>query len=205
MHKTKRTSIFACPFCLAEEEDSFNSGASEFTHISEASTLNALLQATMLRIRATNRTIVGYVRCARFPQMQALASLFACGQPGYRGSHGDAVLRFFKIAINPHIDDIEKQVEQEVQLVSRLCANSYFDTICVHPIKSAYTLSKFAYSLLKMRTVKCTDKLKFMVAKQILDWGTQILLSTRLPEIQIFCTAPLVQSLFHHFHEMLIP
>lgn len=27
----------ACPFCLAEEEDSFNSGASEFTHISEAS------------------------------------------------------------------------------------------------------------------------------------------------------------------------
>ena len=122
-------------------------------------------------------------------------------QPGYRGSHGDAVLRFFKIAINPRIDDIEKQVEQEVQLVSRLCANTYFDTICVHPIKSAYTLSKFAYSLLKMRTVKCTDKLKFMVAKQILDWGTQILLSTRLPEIQIFCTAPLVQSLFHHFHE----
>ena len=41
-------------------------------------------------------------------------------QPGYRGSHGDAVLRFFKIAINPRIDDIEKQVEQEVQLVSRL-------------------------------------------------------------------------------------
>ena len=74
----------------------------------------------MLRIRATNRTIVGYVHCARFPQMQALASLFACGQPGYRGSHGDAVLRFFKIAINPRIDDIEKQVEQEVQLVSRL-------------------------------------------------------------------------------------
>ena len=74
----------------------------------------------MLRIRATNRTIVGYVRCARFPQMQALASLFACGQPGYRGLHGDAVLRFFKIAINPQIDDIEKQVEQEVQLVSRL-------------------------------------------------------------------------------------
>ncbi len=45
------------------------------------STLNALLQATMLRIRATNRTTVGYVRYARFPQMQALASLFACGQP----------------------------------------------------------------------------------------------------------------------------
>ena len=45
------------------------------------STLNALLQATMLRIRATNRTIVDYVRYARFSQMQALASLFACGQP----------------------------------------------------------------------------------------------------------------------------
>ena len=39
----------------------------------------------MLRIRATNRTIVGYVHCARFPQMQALASLFACGQPGEPG------------------------------------------------------------------------------------------------------------------------
>ena len=38
--KTKRTSVFACPFCLAEEEDSFNSGAGEFTHKSEASTLN---------------------------------------------------------------------------------------------------------------------------------------------------------------------
>ena len=47
---------------------------------SGASTLNDLLQATMLCIRAINRTIVGYVRCARFPQMQALASLFACGQ-----------------------------------------------------------------------------------------------------------------------------
>ena len=46
-----------------------------------SSTLNDLLQATMLRIRETNRTIVGYVRCARFPQMQAIASLFTCGQP----------------------------------------------------------------------------------------------------------------------------
>ena len=26
-----------------------------------------------------------------------------------------------------------------------MCANTYFDTICVHPLKSAYTLSKFAY------------------------------------------------------------
>ena len=123
---------------LAEDEDSFNSGASEFTHISEASTLNALLQATMLRIRATNRTIVGYVRCARFPQMQALASLFACGQPGYRGSHGDAVLRFFKIAIIPRIDDIEKQVEQEVQLVSRLVEMRGFEPrfVLLHPTPS---------------------------------------------------------------------
>lgn len=48
-------------------------------------------------------------------------------------------------------------------------------------------------------------KLEFMGAKQILDWGTQILLSIRLPEIQIFCTVPLVQSLFHHFHETLTP
>ena len=29
-----------------------------------------------------------------------------------RGSHGNAVLRFFKIAINPRFDDIKKQVEQ---------------------------------------------------------------------------------------------
>ena len=29
-----------------------------------------------------------------------------------RGSHGIAVLRFFKIAINPRFDDIKKQVEQ---------------------------------------------------------------------------------------------
>ena len=56
-----------------------------------SSTLNDLLQATMLRIRATNRTIVGYVRCARFPQMQALASLFACGQPeGVHAAGGTA-------------------------------------------------------------------------------------------------------------------
>ena len=92
----------------------------------------------MLRIRATNRTIVGYVRCARFPQMQALASLFACGQPGYRGSHGDTVLRFFKIAIIPRIDDIEKQVEQEVQLVSRLVEMRGFEPrfVLLHPTPS---------------------------------------------------------------------
>ena len=29
-----------------------------------------------------------------------------------RGSHGNAVLRFFKIAINPRFNDIKKQVEQ---------------------------------------------------------------------------------------------
>ena len=27
-----------------------------------------------------------------------------------------------------------------------MCVDTYFDTICVHPFKSAYTLSKFAYS-----------------------------------------------------------
>ncbi len=43
-----------------------------------------------------------------------------------------------------------------------LCVNTYFDTICVHPLKSAYTLSKFAYSYAKMRTVKLTDKLEFV-------------------------------------------
>ena len=100
--KQKRTSKNACPFCLAEEEDSFNSGASEFTHISEASTLNALLQATMLRIRATNRTIVGYVRCARFPQMQALASLFACGQPRGRGFSGVAACASHTVLLKSH-------------------------------------------------------------------------------------------------------
>ena len=57
---------------------------------SGASTLNDLLQATMLCIRAINRTIVGYVRCARFPQMQALASLFACGQPAGVRLQGNA-------------------------------------------------------------------------------------------------------------------
>ena len=35
--KTKRTSKKCLSVLLAEEEDSFNSGASEFTHISEAS------------------------------------------------------------------------------------------------------------------------------------------------------------------------
>ena len=40
-------------------------------------------------------------------------------------------------------------------LAISVCANTYFDTICVHPLKSAYTLSK-------MRTVKLTDKLEFI-------------------------------------------
>ena len=59
-------------------------------------------------------------------------------QPGYRGSHGDAVLRFFKIAINPRIDDIEKQVEQEVQLVSRLVEMRGFEPrfVLLHPTPS---------------------------------------------------------------------
>ena len=40
--------------------------------------------------------------------------------------------------------------------VPYLCVNTYFDTICVHPLKSAYTYSK-------MRTVKLTDKLEFII------------------------------------------
>lgn len=35
-----------------------------------------------------------------------------------------------------------------------LCANTYFDTICVH-------LIKICVQLIKMRTVKLTDKLEF--------------------------------------------
>ena len=75
--------------------------------------------------------------------------------------------------------------------------NAIFDTGCIG-----------LQSCIEMQPKKCmqpTDKLEFMGAKQILDWGTQILLSIRLPEIQIFCTAPLVQSLFHHIHETLTP
>ena len=56
-------------------------------------------------------------RCGDLPYSDCYRRSIACSR---RGSHGDAVLRFFKIAINPRIDDIEKQVEQEVQLVSRL-------------------------------------------------------------------------------------
>lgn len=35
-----------------------------------------------------------------------------------------------------------------------MCANTYFDTICVH-------LVEIAYSLPQMRTIKLTDKLEF--------------------------------------------
>ena len=54
------------------------------------------------------------------------------------GSHGYAVLRFVKIAINPRIDDIEKQVEQEVQLVSRLVEMRGFEPrfVLLHPTPS---------------------------------------------------------------------
>ena len=64
-------------------------------------------------------------------------------QPGYRGSHGDAMLRFFKIAIIPRIDDIEKQVEQEVQLVSRLVEMRGFEPRFV--LLHAYSVIKFSY------------------------------------------------------------
>ena len=39
-------------------------------------------------------------------------------------------------------------------IVVFLCVNTYFDTICVHPLKSAYSLPQ-------MRTIKLTDKLEF--------------------------------------------
>ncbi len=41
-----------------------------------------------------------------------------------------------------------------LELSFLLCVNTYFDTISVHPIKSAY-------SCVKMRTVKLVDKLEF--------------------------------------------
>ena len=40
--------------------------------------------------------------------------------------------------------------------ILKMCVNTYFDTICVH-------LVKFAYSLPKMRTIKLTDKLEFVL------------------------------------------
>ena len=79
--------VSGCWLCLLR---SIFANASACFSLRLRSTLDALLQATMLRIRATNRTIVSYVRCARFSQMQALASLFACGQPRGRGFSGVA-------------------------------------------------------------------------------------------------------------------
>ena len=67
----------------------------------------------MLRIRATNRTIVGYVRCARFPQMQALASLFACGQP-LKTTHR---VVFLTLSFESLLLSTEKQNEQAKMLV----------------------------------------------------------------------------------------
>ena len=65
-----------------------------------------------------------------------------------RGSHGDAVLRFFKIAINPRIDDIEKQVEQgfNLFLVWWRCGDlnpgsSFYTRHLLH----AYSVIKFSY------------------------------------------------------------
>ena len=74
-------------------------------------------------------------RCGDLPYSDCYRRSIACSR---RGSHGDAVLRFFKIAINPHIDDIEKQVEQEVQLVSRLVEMRGFEPrfVLLHPTPS---------------------------------------------------------------------
>lgn len=74
-------------------------------------------------------------RCGDLPYSDCYHRSIACSR---RGSHGDAVLRFFKIAINPRIDDIEKQVEQEVQLVSRLVEMRGFEPrfVLLHPTPS---------------------------------------------------------------------
>ena len=63
----------------------------------------------------------------RFPDTKEmlLSGYFSVSETAYECGFSEtryfnAVLRFFKIAINPRFDDIEKQVEQEVQLVSRL-------------------------------------------------------------------------------------
>ena len=74
-------------------------------------------------------------RCGDLPYSDCYRRSIACSR---RGSHGDAVLRFFKIAINPRIDDIEKQVEQEVQLVSRLVEMRGFEPrfVLLHPTPS---------------------------------------------------------------------
>lgn len=74
-------------------------------------------------------------------------------------------------------------------------------------VSEVFSVTEHTYGnyLYRSTPLHLFDKLEFMGAKQILDWGTQILLSIRLPEIQIFCTVPLVLSLFHHFHETLTP
>src|SRR5690606_2242523 len=38
--------------------------------------------------------------------------------------------------------------------IINMCVNTYFDTICVHPLKSAYSLPQ-------LRTIKLTNKLEF--------------------------------------------
>ena len=53
------------------------------------------------------------------------------------------------------VDLVETNSEWYPILSLFLCINTNFDTICVHPIKSAY-------SCVKMRTVKLVDKLEFV-------------------------------------------
>ena len=57
-----------------------------------------------------------------------------------------------------------------------MCVNTYFDTICVHPIKSAYSLPQ-------MRTVKLTDKFPFIHHYLLLSLN--ILLVARTTPIHI--------------------
>jgi len=67
----------------------------------------------MLRIRAKNRTSLVYVRYARFPQMQALASLFACGQP-LKTTH---CVVFLTLSFKSLLLSIVKQNGQAISLV----------------------------------------------------------------------------------------
>ena len=47
---------------------------------------------------------------------------------------------------NPRTTDIKNKLNEGSTCLFFMCVNTYFDTICVHPKKSAYALSKFAYS-----------------------------------------------------------
>lgn len=77
-----------------------------------------------------------------------------------RGSHGNAVLRFFKIAINPRFDDIKKQVEQGSTCL--LCGGDAGIWTPVHPtvLGTFYTFSWWLkFFLLRFTYKPCFDDL----------------------------------------------